>query len=207
MQDFSMVKKASDHFGKGLKMSSKTNPQRRYEEYAYVLDFIPHGKSFTVREREGPLVQAIGEEWLTLLEILAMNRATFVVGERICIAREGRTKVVSVLGKLEYKDLTNEAKNELPAVCEKMVRENEKKYVAYFNELQPVTPRLHALELIPGIGKTFMRQILNVREKKPFESFDDIQSRIGFRDPAKQIAKRLVDEISGSARITIFVRK
>ncbi|MGQ9718240.1 MAG: DUF655 domain-containing protein [Nitrososphaerales archaeon] len=188
-------------------MSSKTNPLRRYEEYAYVLDFIPHGKSLTVREREGPLVQAMGEEWLTLLEILAMNRMTFEVGERICIAREGRTKVVSVLGKLEYKDLTNEAKNELPVVCEKMVRENERKYVAYFNELQPVTPRLHALELIPGIGKTFMRQILDGREKKPFESFDDIQSRIGFRDPAKQIAKRLIDEISGSARITIFVRK
>ncbi|MCP8314606.1 MAG: DUF655 domain-containing protein, partial [archaeon] len=74
-------------------------------------------------------------------------------------------------------------------------------------ELQPVTPRLHALELIPGIGKTLMRQILDEREKKPFESFDDIQERIGLRDPAKLIAKRLVEEISGEPRITIFVKK
>ncbi len=188
-------------------MSNKIGPSRKYEEYAYVLDFIPHGKSFVIKEREGPIVQAIGEEWLTLLEILAMNRVTFEVGERICIAREGRTKVISVLGRLEYKDLTNNAKNELPIVCEKIVRENEKKYVTYFNELQPVTPRLHALELIPGIGKTLMRQILEEREKKPFESFDDIQKRVGLKDPVKLIAKRLVEEISEAPRITVFVKK
>jgi putative nucleotide binding protein len=188
-------------------MSSKISPSRKYEEYAYVLDFIPHGKSVTVKEREGPMIQAIGEGWSTLLEVLAMNKVSFESGERICIAREGRTKVISVLGRLEYKDLTNNAKNELPVVCEKMVKENEKKYVAYFNELQPVTPRLHALELIPGIGKTLMRQILDEREKKLFESFDDIQKRVGLRDPAKLIAKRLVEEISGEPRITIFVKK
>ncbi|MCP8308339.1 MAG: DUF655 domain-containing protein [archaeon] len=188
-------------------MSSKISPPKKYEEYAYVLDFIPHGKSLTVKEREGPLVQAIGGEWLTLLEVLAMNRVSFEVEEKICIAREGRTKVISVLGRLEYKNLTNDAKNELPTVCEKIVKENEKKYVAYFNELQPVTPRLHALELIPGIGKTLMRQILDEREKKPFESFDDIQKRIGLRDPAKLIAKRLVEELSEEPRITIFVKK
>jgi len=188
-------------------MSSKISPSRKYEEYAYVLDFIHHSKSITVKEREGPMVQAIGEGWSTLLEVLAMNKVSFEFGERICIAREGRTKVISVLGRLEYKDLTNDAKNELPMVCEKMVKENEKKYVAYFNELQPVTPRLHALELIPGIGKTLMRQILDEREKKPFESFDDIQKRVGLRDPAKLIAKRLVEEISEEPRITIFVKK
>ena len=29
------------------------NPPRKYEEYAYVLDFNPRGKSTTVRGREG----------------------------------------------------------------------------------------------------------------------------------------------------------
>ena len=47
-----------------------------------------------------------------------------------------------------------------------MIAENESRYVTYFNELQPLTPRLHALELIPGIGKTFMRQIVSERERK-----------------------------------------
>ena len=178
---------------------------KKYEEYAYVLDFIPNGRSVIIREREGPLVQAIGEERLATLEILASDNTTFTAGEKISIGKDNRSTIVSVLGKLNYNELTNEAKNELLNVLEKMIRENEKKYVDYFNELQPITPRLHALELIPGIGKTFMRQIVNERDKRRFESFQDLEKRIGIRDPAKLIAKRVIEEISGESRVTIFI--
>jgi putative nucleotide binding protein len=180
---------------------------KRYEENAYVLDFLPRGKSLVIRGREGPIVQAIGEERLTLLELLGMENQNFESGEKLKIGREGRDKIVSVLGKLTYDELTQESKNELINVCEIMVRFNEEKYVSYFNELQPLTPRLHGLELIPGIGKTFMRQIVEAREKKPFTSFEDIQSRIGLREPAKLVAKRVVEELSGGSRINIFVKK
>ena len=75
------------------------------------------------------------------------------------------------------------------------------------NELQPITPRLHALELIPGIGKTFMRQIVNERDKKPFENFADLEKRVGIRDPARLLAKRIVEELSGGSKISIFVHR
>ena len=52
-------------------------PQRKYEEYAYILDFTQRGKSSTVRGREGVIIQAIGEERLTLLELLGYENATF----------------------------------------------------------------------------------------------------------------------------------
>lgn len=171
------------------------------------MDFIHHGGSKVIKGREGPLVQAIGEERLTLLEILAVTGAMFEVGERIYIGKEGRTKVVSVLGRLRYEDLTPEARTELLPVVERIVRANEVRYVTYFNELQPVTPRLHALELIPGIGKTFMTTILRERERQPFTSFEDIEARVGLKDPAKLVAKRIVEELSGGSRITIFVRR
>jgi putative nucleotide binding protein len=60
-----------------------------------LLDFIPNGRSVVIKGKEGPLVQAIGEENLILLEILAMNNVSFEVGERIYIGREGRKKIVS----------------------------------------------------------------------------------------------------------------
>lgn len=178
---------------------------KKYEEYAYVLDFILRGKSAIIRERQGPLVQAIGQERLTLLEILASADASFTPGEKIAIGKENRSKIVSVLGKLNYGELTNEARNEIQDVLEKMISENEQRYIAYFNDLQPLTPRLHALELIPGIGKTFMRLIVNERDRKRFESFMDLEKRTGIRDPAKLIAKRIIEELSGGSRIMIFV--
>lgn len=183
------------------------SPAKKYEEYAYVLDFIPHGKSIIIKEREGPIVQAIGEERLTLLEIMANKDADFAVGEKIAIGKENRTKVVSVLGKLNFGELTEEARNELQTVLERMIRDEEGRYVTYFNELQPITPRLHALELIPGIGKTFMREIVRERERKPFSSFEDLEKRVGIRDPAKLLSKRIVEELSGGSRISIFVRR
>ena len=180
---------------------------KKYEEIAYVLDFMPRGKSAAIKGREGPVVQAIGEERLTLLELLAMENQDFETGEKVKIGKEGREKVISVLGKLTYDELSPEATAALPGVLESLVLSNESKYVAYFNELQPLTPRLHGLELIPGIGKTFMKEIVEAREKQLFANFEDIQKRVGLRDPAKMIAKRVVEELAGDSRITIFVKK
>jgi putative nucleotide binding protein len=181
--------------------------QRKYEEYAYVLDFIQRGKSTTVRAREGIIIQAIGEEHLTLLELLGIQNMSFEVGERLYIGREGRDKVISVLGRLEYKDISQSAKNELTNIIEKIVIANEKRFVDYINMAPSITPRIHALELIPGIGKTYMMTIIKERDKKKFESFADIQNRVGLRDPAKLIAKRIIDEIAGEERRNLFVRK
>lgn len=189
------------------RMESHEHGQRKYEEYAYVLDFTPRGKSMTVRGREGVIIQAIGEERLTILELLGVQNATFDVGERLYIGREGRNKVTSVLGRLEYNDISQSAKNELSTIVEKIVLANEKRFVDYINVSQPITPRIHALELIPGIGKTYMMTIIKEREKKKFESFSDLQNRVGLREPAKLLTKRIIEEIMGQARMNLFVRK
>ena len=171
------------------------------------MDFSPRGKSVVIKGREGPIVQAIGEERLTLLELLAVENQNFEPGERVKIGKEGREKIVSVLGKLSFEELTPESKSSILSVVEKIVKSNESKYVAYFNELQPLTPRLHGLELIPGIGKTFMKQIVDGRERQPFKSFEEIQQRVGLREPAKLLARRIVEELSGGSRINLFIRK
>jgi putative nucleotide binding protein len=187
--------------------SSSAQQSKKYEDYAFVLDFIQRGKSMIIRDREGPLIQAIGEERLTLLEILAESNKNFKIGDRIPIGKENRLGIASVLGKLDYSELTGESRNQLEPVLELMIKLNEKRYVGYFNELQPVTPRLHSLELIPGIGKTFMRLILNQRDKKKFETFEDLEKRTGLRSPAKLMAKRIVEELSGGSKIGLFIRR
>ena len=182
-------------------------PPRKYEEYAYVLDFNPRGKSSTVRGREGIIVIAIGEDRLTLLEILGVPNSSFDVGERIYIGKEGRTKVLSVLGKMDYDSVSSSAQSELAAVVENIVTTNESKFVEYLNNARPLTPRIHALELIPGIGKTYMKTMLEEREKKKFESYEDLQERVGFKEPVKHISERIMDEITGQSRMNLFVKR
>ncbi len=183
------------------------SPPRKYEEHAYVLDFNSRGKSSTVRGREGIIVTAIGEDRLTLLEVLGIPNSTFEIGEKIYIGKDGRTKVLSVLGKMEYDKISSSAQSELPTVVENIVTNNESKFVEYLNKAQPLTPRIHALELIPGIGKTYMKTMLEEREKKKFESYADLQERVGFKEPVKHISERIMDEITGESRMNLFVKR
>lgn len=183
------------------------SPPRKYEEHAYVLDFNPRGKSSTVRGREGIIVTAIGEDRLTLLEILGIPNSVFEIGEKIYIGKDGRTKVLSVLGKMDYEKISSSAQSELSAVVEKIVTNNESKFIEYLNKAQPLTPRIHALELIPGIGKTYMKTMLEEREKKKFESYDDLQERVGLKEPIKHISQRIMDEITGESRMNLFVKR
>ena len=180
---------------------------RKYEEHAYVLDSKSHTKSTTVRGRTGVIVVAIGEERLTLLEVLGIENSIFDVGERIYIGKEGRTKVQSVLGKADYAKISNSAKDEIPTVVESIVTKNEVKFVDYINNEQPLTPRIHALELIPGIGKTYLNVIIKEREKGPFESFVDIEKRAGLKEPIKHLSQRIIEEISGETRMNLFVKR
>ncbi len=180
---------------------------RRYEEYAHVLDFKPRGKSTTVKGRTGNIIIAVGDERLTLLEILGLEDTTFEIGEKIYIGKEGRTKVQSVLGKLDYAKISVTAQSEISGIVELIIKENEKRFVDYLNKAQPLTPRIHALELIPGIGKTYLNLILDEREKKLFESYDDFEERIGLKDLITNISKRIHEEISGKARMNLFVKR
>lgn len=188
-------------------MSRAQSPPRRYEEHAYVLDFNPRGKSSTVRGRDGIIITAIGEDRLTILEILGIPNSTFEIGEKIYIGKEGRTKVLSVLGKMDYDRISSVAQSELESVVENIVTNNEEKFVTYLNNAQPLTPRIHALELIPGIGKTYMKTMLEEREKQKFASYQDLQDRVGFKEPIKHISERIMDEITGESRMNLFVKR
>jgi len=180
---------------------------RKYEEYAYVLDFISMGKSKTVHGREGIIVTALGEERLTLLEILGIEDSTFEVGEKIYIGKEGRTKVQSVLGKLDYEQITGSAQSELSNVVTTIVKNNERRFVDYINNAQPLTPRKHSLELIPGIGKTYLKQIIEQIEKQKFINYKDMEERAGLKEPVNHISKRILDEIAGETQFRLFVKR
>ena len=180
---------------------------RKYEEYAYVLDFISQGKSKTVHGRDGIIIVALGEERLTLLEILGVNDSTFDVGEKIYIGKEGRTKVQSVLGKLDYEQITSTAQSELESVVNTIVTKNEQRFVDYINNAQPLTPRKHSLELIPGVGKTYLKLIIEQINKQKFLNYKDMEERAGLKEPVNHLSKRILEEITGETQFRLFVKR
>jgi len=180
---------------------------QKYEEYAYVLDYLPHGRPGTDRRyRAGALVQVVGEEYFTLLEAIVKETVTVRSSDRVYVGKEARKKVTYIIGRIGYDELTSTAKMELLSVIEKMVLNRESSFVNFFNISQAITPRMHSLELLPGIGKKYMWQIINEREREIFKSFEDLQQRANIPNPAKLIAKRIVEELSRESKYRLFTR-
>jgi putative nucleotide binding protein len=174
------------------------------EEYAYVLDYLPTGKSFSVRSE--PIVQLIGENKFTLLEAVPKT-ADIKVDERIYIGRGVRDKVSLIKSRLAFENLTEVARSQLPLVVSNIIKSNEKRYVDFFNNASSLNIRMHMLEMLPGIGKKHLKAILDAREEKPFESFTDISNRVALlQDPVKLLTDRVIMELKGESRFYILTR-
>ena len=188
-----------------------TMTEKRYEEYACVLDFLPHGRPGVRVQgragyRAGALVQLIGEEFFTLLEALVKDGTLLKPHDRVYVGKNAREEITYIIGRIGYDELTAAARTELPAVISRVVLRREEWFVNFFNTSRAITPRMHALELIPGIGKKYMWQVINEREKKPFENFEDLQKRTEIPNPVKLTTKRVMEELEGDSKYRLFTR-
>ena len=178
-----------------------------YEENGYVLDYLPFGKpGVRPKYRAGAVVQIIGESYFTLLEANVRQGAVLKPLDHVYVGKEARHEITYILGRVGYEELTENAKIELESAVEKIVQNREKSFINFFNSAQPITPRMHALELIPGIGKKYMWDILDGRDKKLFSSFEELQNRINIPNPARLLAKRIIEELSGDSKYRLFTR-
>ena len=181
---------------------------KKYEEHAYVLEFLPHGRAGAPRTSHGSsgILQLIGEEYFTLLEASPLPGIEYNIKDRLFVGKGDRANVGHILGRIGYRDLYSAGKEELQSVIEIIVRNNEERFVNFVNESVSLTPRMHSLELIPGIGKRLMFQILDLRERFPFESFEDLKERANLSDPVRLIARRVMKELSEEQKYYIFTR-
>ena len=133
-----------------------------------------------------PIVQALGKDHFVLLELVPKKGVHLQPYEEVYIGEGKRDKVHHIIGKLPMQKLTRTAGSELEFAVKEIVKKNEKKFIDFFNNAMPLSTRMHQIELLPGVGKKHMWEIINSREDKPFESFDDIKKRVKLMpDPEK----------------------
>ena len=169
------------------------------EDYVYVLDYLAKGRGDSPPFKRQPLVYGIGESQYTLLELVPRKNNSFTIGERIYVGKDPdkREKISKIKGRVNYEDLTSTAHGEMPYVLLDIVHNNEEHFVKFFNEAPAISTRFHVLELLPGLGKKMMHEILDERRKKPFSSFKEMIERINFlRSPDKLISKRIELELT-----------
>ncbi len=162
------------------------------EENAIVLDYLPRGKSSSFKTE--PLAQLLGTEFFSLLEVVPKRELK--IGSNVYIGPETREDIELIKRRIPFKELTPTAAGELAQNVEKIVLENEPKFVEFYNKSPPITIRRHQLELLPGIGPKHVKTLLDERQRKPFESFKEISDRVeSVPNPARAIVKRVMQEL------------
>lgn len=180
------------------------------EEKVLVLDFLPNGYPLDPRpiHKKTPIVQAIGKDHFTLLELVPKKGVVLKLMQELYVGPDKRDEIQHIIGRLPMHKLTGTAKQELEFVVKEIVHTNQTKFIDFFNKAQPLSTRMHQLELLPGLGKKHMWEIIEAREEKLFENFADIKARVKLMpDPEKSIVKRIISELEGNEKYNLFVER
>lgn len=175
------------------------------EDYAWVIEYLSSGRSADMRKE--PIAQLVGNQFFTLLEANVKRDASITVGTKIFVGKGDRTEIDRIKGRIEYSQLTNGAQEMLPTILRKIVEERQEVFINFMNKAAPISMRVHQLDLLPGIGKRNMEEILKEREKAPFADFVDLKKRVPtLVDPIGIFVHRIISELEGKERYYLFTR-
>jgi putative nucleotide binding protein len=160
---------------------------------AVVLDYMPTGLPDDQRS-SAPQAYVLGVDEFQLYLVRFDDDPDVSVGDRVAVDPRGES--VERVRRVDFEDLSGAANSELEYAVEAIVDADERRFVDFYNEAQAITTRLHALNLLPGIGKKLRNNVLDQRKRQPFESFEDLEERVsGLHDPRQVLVDRILQEI------------
>ena len=170
---------------------------KKYREI-FILDILLHGHPEEDKPSwsKTPLAQVITFPDFVLYEVKINRDSDIRVQEKNTYEEFVRqNKLKDVLKKIDYNELTNTSKALIQPMLEQEVMNYEEDFINFFNNSTAITPRMHALKLLPGVGQKHMWEILEARNRQKFTTFQDISDRTSISHPAKLIAQRIIKEL------------
>jgi putative nucleotide binding protein len=139
---------------------------------------------------------------------VALNRGeVLTIQDRIEITGE-KGPLGRIIRHMKYEELTPTSKDILEDVLMQYVTDNEADFVKFLNNAGPITIKRHTLEVLPGIGKKSMWDIVNERQKSPFTDFANFKTRVPGIKIEEVIAKRIIEELGNpDEKHYLFVKR
>ena len=148
------------------------------ETHARVLDHQPSG-----------MIQAISEKGLYLIKIRqpagGPNHSPGTL-----IELEG----ANVLGATRHRDLSSMAQSELHEVVKSNLIANPEVCLSFYNRAGNLTLKMHAFQLLPGIGNSKAISMVEIRGRTGWETIASLDEACQI-DAADLLADRLCQEI------------
>ena len=170
---------------------------KKFREIA-ILDLLLHGHPEEDKPSwsKTPIAQVLTFPDFVLYEVKCNRDSEIKVQEKNTYdVFLNQNKLREVIKKIDYKDLTNTSKALIQPILESGVLNYEEEFINFFNNSTSITPRMHSLKLLPGVGQKHMWEIIEARNRQKFTTFQDISDRTSMSNPAKQISLRIIKEL------------
>ncbi|HDR53293.1 MAG TPA: DUF655 domain-containing protein [archaeon] len=149
-----------------------------------------------------PLAYVLTKTKLFLALAVPMEGKEPKIGDTIDLNE--KTQILA-WARIKKNELTSSGVAELENALEKIIDADEKRFVDFFNQAPPITTRMHSLEMMPGVGKKHMWEIIEKR-RKPFRSLADIKERIPLiLEPKRSLKERIIKELEEDEKYYFFV--
>jgi predicted nucleic acid-binding OB-fold protein len=149
------------------------------ETHARVLDHQPSG-----------MIQGISEKGLYLVRMRApVDGNSHVPGTSI------ELESVNVLGTTRHRDLSVMSQAELQGVVKTILCDNPEVCLSFYNRAGNLTLKMHAFQLLDGIGKSKAISMVEIRGRTGWETIASLDEACQI-DAADLLANRLCQEIA-----------
>jgi len=207
-----MMERRERYRGPPRRRSYRSGPRKKkqfikkFREVA-ILDLLIHGHPEEDKPSwaKTPIAQVLTFPDFVLYEVKVNKNSDIGVQEQKTYEEFlNEAKLKEVLKKIDHNDLTNTSKALIQPILEKEVLKYEEEFINFFNNSTSITPRMHALKLLPGIGQKHMWEILEARQRQKFGTFQDISDRTSISNPTKLIAQRIIKELQRDVKYYLF---
>ena len=148
-------------------------------------------------EADGVIV-IVTEPSLHVIRLRAKpNAGLQMVGDRLYmgIDHSKREVVQDILGFARIRDLSNAASIELPVVIQQIIEDSPDVFIQqFFNRAGNLSLKMHAFELLAGVGNKKAMEMVASRGRAGWENFSQLNEDCNI-NAAELLAKRFVSEI------------
>lgn len=207
-----MMERRERYRGPPRRRSYRSGPRKKKQfikkfREVVILDLLMHGHPEEDKPSwaKTPIAQVLTFPDFVLYEVKVIKNSDIEVQEQKTYEEFlNEEKLKEVLKKIDHNDLTSTSKALIQPILEKEVLKYEEEFINFFNNSTSITPRMHALKLLPGVGQKHMWEILEARQRQKFGTFQDISDRTSISNPTKIIAQRIIKELQRDVKYYLF---
>ncbi len=146
------------------------------------------------QERDSNIHLAVTSEQFHLLRF---RPAVAMIGRDpgVIITLNDQNQVDHVVGPCDGGRLDENMKNQLTDVLTGLIKKTPDSHIGFYLRAGPLNLKMHAFQLLPGVGKRIAKEMQGARERGDWSSFENIEKDVGL-DPAHALAVRYVEELT-----------